>query len=409
MFFLTVYGMVNLVAALETLSGDPSWRPRIRIPWSLSMAGGAACLAVMFLISPPAAVAAVLIEIALWVFLSRRERRARWGDARRGVYESLIRWSLIRLAHRPMTARNWRPHVLVFSENVEKRLDLIRFGTWFSQGRGVVTVCELVVGDLLTHEISVLDREQQIQRILRREGLVAFGEVDIVPDVISGLSSVAQANGMAGLDSNMILLGWPHDPAWMLEFFQVVRRLERIRKSTIIARIQPGLIPREGERRQIHIWWGGLQRNGDLMLLLAHLLTRNPEWRSAEIRILSVASNEHMKAATEAYLEDLIPKIRIRADATVMLRTQDRSIREIIQEVSQEADVVFLGLDIPKSDDKHEEYAERIRGMSEQLRTVFFVKNASLFVGKLMQTTDELPVVAETDQQKEELAPAVDS
>jgi amino acid transporter len=406
MFFLTVYGMVNVVASLETLSGDPSWRPQIRIPWLLSMAGGLACLAVMFLISAPAAIAAVVIEIGLWILLTRRERRARWGDARRGVYESLIRWSLIRLANRPMTPRNWRPHILVFTESVERRPDLIRFGTWFSQGRGVVTVCELVVGDLLTGEVSVLDREEQIQRTLRREGLVAFGEVDVVPDVLSGLSSVAQANGMAGLDSNTILLGWPREPQWLLEFFQVVRRLERIRKSVLIARIQPGLIPREGERRQIHIWWGGLQRNGDLMLLLAHLLTRNPEWRNAEIRILSVASNEHMKTSTEAYLQDLIPKIRIQAEATVMLRPNDRSIRGIIREVSAEADVVFLGLDIPKQEADFEKYADRIRELSEPLRTVFFVKNASLFVGKLVQMTDEIPVADETGEGEEKADPA---
>ena len=32
MFFLTVYGTVNLVAAFEALSGDPSWRPQLRAP-----------------------------------------------------------------------------------------------------------------------------------------------------------------------------------------------------------------------------------------------------------------------------------------------------------------------------------------------------------------------------------------
>ncbi len=390
MFFLTVYGTVNVVAALETLSGDPSWRPRLRVPWSICLLGGVGCFAVMFLIHAKAAVAAIIFEIALWALFARRERRAAWGDVRRGVYEALIRWSLVRLTQRPMTPRNWRPHVLIFVDDAEGRLDLIRFGAWFSQGRGVVTVCELVVGDLLKEEIDVRSEEDRIFRMLRREGLVAFGEVAVVRDVISGITDVAQANGFGGLDSNTILLGWPRDRARTVEFLHVVNRLERLNKSVVIGRIQPGLIPREKVDRVIHIWWGGLQHDGDLMLLLAHLLTRNPEWRNAAIRILSVASNELMQKKIERYLERLIPQIRISASATVMVHPKNETVTEIIHRESAEADIVFLGLDPPEKDEDLEPYAQRMVQVSEPLRTVFFVKNSSLFVGKLVQTSEEM-------------------
>jgi hypothetical protein len=141
----------------------------------------------------------------------------------------------------------------------------------------------------------------------------------------------------------------------------------------------------------IHVWWGGLQHNSDLMLLLAHLLTRNPEWRNSRIKVMSVASNEHMKANSEAYLNRLLPEIRISAEASVMLRPRDRTIRSIIGTESAEADVVFLGLDVPEDEDEMPAYAERMMELSNPLRTVFFVKNATLFVGKLVQTTDEIP------------------
>jgi amino acid transporter len=390
MFFLTVYGLVNIVAALETLSGDPSWRPRLRVPWPVALVGGVACFTVMFLISAKAAMAAIVLEILLWTYLARRERQAGWGDVRRGVYESLIRWSLVRLGRRPMTARNWRPHVLVFVDDAERRLDLIRFGTWFSQGRGVVTVCELVVGDLLAKDISVGAAEQKIQQTLKRKGLAAFGEVDVVRDVISGITDVAQANGFGGLDSNTILLGWPRDVERTIEFLHVVNRLEQLNKSVVIGRMQPGFIPRESVRRVIHVWWGGLQNNSDLMLLLAHLITRNPEWRNSTIKILSVASNELMKDNTEKYLENLIPAIRITAEAIVMTHPKDRTIKEIIHERSVEADIVFLGLAPPPKSEDMLAYAERMIELSEPLRTVFFVKNSSLFVGRLMQTSEEV-------------------
>jgi hypothetical protein len=288
-----------------------------------------------------------------------------------------------------MTARNWRPHILVFADNAERRLDLIRFGTWFSQGRGVVTVCELVVGDILTESVEIGRKKEQMQRMLQREKLTAFGEVDIVKDVTSGMVDVAQANGIAGLDSNTVLLGWPREASRLVEFLQVVERLEHLNKSVIIARIQPGLIPRAGEERAIHVWWGGLQQNSDLMLLLAHLMTRNPEWRDSRIHILSLASNEHMKADTERYLESLIPEIRISAEVSVMIQSRDATVHDIIHQKSAEADLVFMGLRTPDPDDR-EGYATRLQEFAEPLRTVFFIKNSSLFVGKLIQTTEEI-------------------
>jgi hypothetical protein len=280
--------------------------------------------------------------------------------------------------------------VLVFAGDVNRRLDLVRFGTWFSQGRGVVTVCEMEVGDLLTQEITQREKEERLQRTLEREKLPAFGEVAMVRDIISGITDVAQANGMAGFDSNTILLGWPKDDDQRVaDFLQVIERLERLHKSVVIGRIQPGLIPRAGERRKIDVWWGGRQHNGDLMLLLAYLLTRNPEWRDSRIRVRSLASNEHMKQATEAHLEALLPEIRISAELDVMLRPPERSVREIIHEESAEADVVFLGINLPEANEQLD-YAARLRELAEPLRTVFLVKNSSLFVGKLLQTTTEV-------------------
>jgi potassium/chloride transporter 4/5/6 len=385
MFFLTVYGTINIVAAVETLSGDPSWRPRVRIPWAVNLIGGLACALTMFLINPLAAAFAIVAEISLWQILSRRARTVRWGDARRGLYESLIRWTLIRLAHRPMSARNWRPHILVFVSDPAQHLDLIRFGNWFSQGRGVVTACQLVVGDLLDEKVEPIAMQGEIQGLLDKEGLVAFAEVDVVSDVVEGIVDVSQANGLAGIESNTVLIGWAKESARLAEFLRAMRRLERLQKSLIIGRIQPRyLFPREGAARVIHVWWGGLQRNGDLMLLLAHLLTQNPLWRTAQVQVMSVASNELVKVQTETYLRQLIPRIRIDAQPRVIIKPKESSVQELIQKESANAEVVFMGLATPDVGEE-EAYAERLESLAGGLSTVFFVKNASMFTGELVK------------------------
>ncbi|MEZ4599932.1 MAG: hypothetical protein R2940_09090 [Syntrophotaleaceae bacterium] len=383
MFFLTVYGTVNLVAALENLSGNPAWRPTIQVPWSLSLIGAVGCFGAMVLINLPSSLVAMTVVLALWLLLKRHERREDWGDVRRDIYEAIIRWALIRLSERPMTARNWRPHILVFVSNVDRRLPLVRYGAWFSQNRGVVTVCELVVGDLLNLDLQIGERERQIDAVLRQAGIVAFGEVGVVANIEQGIMDVAQANGMAGIESNTVILGWPDDLERLSHFLRVIRPLSRLNQSLLIGRAEPLAPLREGRRRTIHIWWGGLQRNGDLMLLLAYLISRNAEWRNARIRILSIASNPMAREQTERFLARLIPEIRIDAEIDVKLKSEGVSVRDMIHSESIGVDLVILGLAVPE-EGQEKVYAKRLAELAEGLPSFFFVHNGSLFIGELV-------------------------
>ncbi len=404
MFFLTVYGTVNFVAAFESLSGDPSWRPSLSSPWLVNLLGGVACLAVMVLINPLVGFLAVILELILWLALSRSERKSGWGDARRGLYESLIRWALVRLARHPMTPRNWRPHVLVFVEDIRTELDLVRFGDWFSQGRGVVTVCKLLVGDLMNDPPESDITREEMRDILAAEGVVAFPEVDTVKGLVDGIVAVSQANGIAGISSNTILLGWPSHAHRQVNFLRVMRRLEILKKSLIFARIRPQLLyPRSNAERRILIWWGGLQRNGDLMLLLTFLLTRNSSWRRAKVHIMSLATTELMQQRNEKFLRELVNEIRIDAKIHVLLKDPDEKVAEVIRRESADAEVVMLGLATPEKG-KEAEQAERMEALSEGLPNVFFVKNASLFVGDLVtpEIEEEPEVEKEPRDDKED-------
>jgi len=383
MFFLSVYGLVNLVAAIEKIAGNPFWRPTINTPWPVSLSAAFACFGVMLLIHWPATVIALTIEFSLWLFFKRKIRRESWGDVRRDLYEAIIRWSLIRLARRPMTARNWRPHILIFTSNMERRLDLVQYGVWFSENRGVVTVCELVEGDILKMDIDSISRQRYLETVLQKEGICAFAEVNVVWNIERGILAVAQASGMAGMESNTILLGWPDDPERLTSFLRLARRLNHLERSLIIGKPELVGIPKEGQKRSIDVWWGGLKRNGDLMLLLAYLLSQNPEWHNARIRILSLASNELMEASTRRFLEQLVEEIRIDADIIVSLKPPEKSVLDVMHAESRESDAVILGLALPEEGEEAG-YVERLLEMVEKLPNCFFVHNGSLFIGDLV-------------------------
>nr|MEE4268632.1 Na-K-Cl cotransporter [Candidatus Krumholzibacteria bacterium] len=384
MFFLTVYGAVNFVAAFESISGDPSWRPRLNTHWAVNLVGGFSCLAVMFLIDPLAGAIALVAEVLLFLLLSRHEKAASWGDARRGLLESLIRWALVRLAARPISQRNWRPHPLVFVDDPVKDIDLARYANWFSNGKGVVTTCQLHMGNLEEPNPEVDQLLTRMREVYRQEKLVVFPEVDVVTDLVEGIVSVSQANGMAGLTSNTVVMGWPDNPDLQAQFVRAQRQLDRLNKSMVIGRIKPhtqfGMSRR---KREIHVWWGGLQRNGDLMLLLAYLLGQNPEWRDAQVRIMSVATNDTMAQQTRTYLEKMLGVVRIQAEFEIILKPEDKLIREIVQENSARADIVFLGMALSPIG-KEMEGAQRLEQLAGDLPCVFFVHNASLFTGDLL-------------------------
>lgn len=387
MFFLTVYGTLNLASALGHISGSLSWRPTTRVHWSICLFGSLGCFGAMLLIHWPATLFALVVEALLWLRFKRRLKGRTGGDLRRDFYEALIRFSLIHLSEKPMAARNWRPHIIVFASQVEKRLDLIRFGAWFASNRGIVSVCETTQGDILDQDMDTEAREEEINSILRAENIVAFGKVNIASSIERGILFVSQAHGIAGLECNLAMVGWPDDPRRLADFLKITRQLKRFNRSLVIGKISPVAQLHEGRRLRIDIWWGGLQRNGDLMLLLAYLLSLNPEWRKSRIRILSVATNELMKGETERYLSRLIPEIRIEAEVVVMTRDDNEPISQILQRESAAADVVFLGMATPQAGEE-EEHAQRLEHLATGLSTCFFVHNGSLFIGELATPED---------------------
>lgn len=93
-----------------------------------------------------------------------------------------------------------------------------------------------------------------------------------------------------------------------------------------------------------------------------------------------------MNTQNDKNLEALLPDIRIQAEPRVLLKPEDKSIHEIIQEESVNAEVVFMGLANPEKGEETA-YAERLENLAGALPIVFFVKNSSLFVGDLLESS----------------------
>lgn len=380
-FFLTLYVTINLAAAVECLVDDPYYRPTIRIPWIISLAGSAGAVVVMFLISPVACITALTLESTLYLYLRRRLLKGSWGDVRVGLWTALARFALLRLRNYTRQARNWRPNILLFTANPANRIGLVRMANWFNQNRGIVTVCQLVEGNLGIEEFDIQSMVDEMDATLSEDGLVAFSEVDIVPEFESGIIGIAQANGFAGLQSNTVMFGWPNDIEGIQRLLRILRIMSRIRMSTIFACLPNIEGPDKCE--YIDIWWRGRQRNGDLMLLLAHLLNLNAEWRQAKITLQTVVENETKRGAMEERLNHLISDVRIMAKPNVIVMPPEMTVVRLMHKASRNADVVILGLNVPEPG-QEAKYAIRLNELIAGFKTTILVRNAEPFAGELL-------------------------
>ena len=376
MFFLNTYGMVNLVAGIERLVGNPSFRPRFNVPTSASILGGFGCYAAMFLINVPATVAAIVVSYGIFIWLSRRTAVRTFGDVRSGIWTSLARYALLNLERRPPThRRNWRPNIVVFTGQPHNREQLVQLAEWLTLGRGIVTFVQLITGPLGRMNIATLRERAQtrIREYIKSRRMAAFAEAHAVANFLEGSVSVVQAHGVGVLESNTILMGWSDSPAGRTVLMQVLRNMAELRKSVLFLKVDPDRGFGAGD--VIDVWWGGRGGNADLMLLLGHVISRHGYWEGAELRLSRIIEHEAGREPSRGHMESLLEDVRVDATPRIIVRPDRLPITRLLSENSLDADLSILGMQIPDPDDAAS-YGERLNELVEAVGSVMLVYSA---------------------------------
>lgn len=375
MFFLNTYGMVNLIAGLEKLVGNPSFRPRFKIHWSLSLLGAIGCYGAMFLINATATIVALVITYGIYFLLRRRELTRNWGDVRSGLLFSLVRSTLLRLEKMDLSRRNWRPNLIVFTGQPHNRESLVELANWLTLGYGIVTFFQLIIGDA-DKLIDAGFREiakKNIKKYISDHHLDAFAEAEIVSSFEEGALTVSQSHGIGGLEPNFIVMGWSRTLPGLTMQIKIMRRLHGLGKSTLILRTHPEF--GFGAKRKIDIWSRGVEGNADLMLLLAHIFLQHRDWGDAEIRLIRVVPQEASISQIEEHMLEMIDHVRVSATPVVLTPDYpDEPFRSIVKRNSEETDLTLWGMQAPAIDDI-DSYAAQLDSIAADLRAVLLVHN----------------------------------
>jgi amino acid transporter len=366
MFFLTTYLVLNVAAGIEGLLQSPSFRPTFKVHWSLSFLGAIGCLGVMFLINAVATVFAALIVLVIYLWLQRRELRTTWGDARRGIWMALIAMGIFQIEQQD-DPKNWRPHILVLSGVPQKRWSLIELAYGFSHNRGLMTVSSVLPSGSrdLTQQVKL---EKTIRDYLKKRGVRALVRVITAAAPFDGALRLVETYGLGPLAPNTVVLGDSEEPSRRQQYCQMLGQIHASNRNVVIFRENPAL--NCGFRRRIDVWWGGMQNNGSLMLLLAYLLRTDIDWRNAQIYLKLVVADDAAAVAASNNLKNFIRKLRIDLIYEVLI-AQRRSFTEILRQSSGDADLIFLGMARPR--DNFIEYYEGLQARVADLPSTVFV------------------------------------
>jgi hypothetical protein len=168
-----------------------------------------------------------------------------------------------------------------------------------------------------------------------------------------------------------VLSGWGDDLDELQRYSEMLRLSQRLQRNIVI-------IKREQEREdwsapegEIHIWWHG-RKNGPLMLILAHLLIQNPEFRRRRVRLMHVVPEEAARDHARQHLLEVSERARIDVDLLVIVT---ENLREALLKVSSGASIVLLGFE-PPAEGEHIQFFQDIEVLTDGLHDVILVCSA---------------------------------
>ena len=387
--FLTLYVIINLVATIENLVAEPSYRPSVNIPWYVSLIGALGSLFVMYLISIPALILAFLLEAGVYLYFKKKALEQQWGDVNAGMWMKIARFSLLRMNIYNVQKRNWRPIMLLFAKSIKERIELVKLATALGQDRGIVTISRLV---FKTDPPSREERKEMKQDMINEVnsfGLETFCEVNEVEDLNSGILNISKGHGIAGLKTNTIMFGWSDSLSDNINQLRIIRSLSQMGKNIVVAKFNDHENWKVSNHQNIDVWWGGTDNNGDLMMILAYMLTLNPEWQQARINIREVIDHSGQQTSISKAISRSLKEARIEANIEVIIK-EDRSFPEILKAYSADSDIVMLGLKYTEKEEE-EEHSQKIDQLSSVGKVCVFVQNNTL--------EDAFPVLLQSENE----------
>ncbi|MBA3015236.1 MAG: amino acid permease [Proteobacteria bacterium] len=350
MFFMVTYGSICLISFLEHFAADPSYRPAFRSKWYISLFGAVACTWLMFKMSAPYAIFAILVMMALylWISYNNPERRGMASIFQGAIFQISRQLQIfLQKSTQHNTEERWRPSVVCISSHSFERMDAFNLLRWISHRFGFGTYIHHLNGYLSRESVTI--SQDVFQRLVR---LTAVSHSNIYVDTLTSpsyttaVAQVAQLPGISGKENNLMLFEFSRTNDTD-ELNDIITNFKMVVASGFDICIL-GSTPRDyGYHSEIHVWITPEDYdNASLMILLAYIILGHPDWDMGEIKLFASFPSHEINEQKDRLL-GLIKDGRMPISAkNVELIPADpgTSRKELICRQSRDADLIILGL-----------------------------------------------------------------
>lgn len=356
MFFIMTYGFLNLSCALESWAST-DFRPDFRIPRWVSLLGAATCFITMIQLDVLAMLLATVAMVGGFVWLKRRQLTLDEGDTWDGIWASVARASLAKLAARTRHARNWRPSLLTFSpDSPTPDTAAARLGALIAETRGIHTDFTLVPAE---HPAPHTARDAR--RLETRAPL-------------DTVRAIARYHGGGALTPNTAFIDAAFLPADPLTTERLLADLAALGLNIGLASTRaPARLDRP---RAIALWTR--ESTADLAFGMALLreLTARPAWRHAAVHVTVLTDDGAQLRALEQRLRVWLAQLRIEADLQVLHSPRAEAFGRPVADTAAHADLHLIGLAHAGEADARLDVT-RIAGIARHLDNVLFIEAAT--------------------------------
>jgi len=377
MFYLMMYGGINLCCFLLAWVDSPGFRPQFKyFSRKTALIGFVWSFVLSFLISWVMALLALLLLFTIFKYidLSAQQQSARggrggakgggsssgtnWGDVFDSVKYKITTAILARVTGTEnFHAKNWRPQLLTFVDTDEEgrplSSEVLALAAQFRGGRGLNIVVSIKHGSYLrkgTFEISQHCSEN-LKKCMEKERLQGFCEVILtLSNFEEAVWSAVMHSGLGPVSPNTVLMSWMSD--WRRrvnrnsndgeelltdessiyyeneniaacsahEFVNTLKGLGNMQRAVCI--LKGRKFPRCGDimpiGSTIDIYW--VVDDGGLCLLLSYIISRNSIWRrNANLQVFAVTTTaEDNNSDVELAVVEFLQQIRINATVHIV-------------------------------------------------------------------------------------------
>ncbi|MBA3237306.1 MAG: amino acid permease [Parachlamydiaceae bacterium] len=365
MVSLICYGTLNLSAGLETLMANPSWRPRFKVHWGISLSGALLCLIAMLMIDAGSAILCIMLVTFIYFFVRQRQYESSWTDIRDGILLFFSRSAIYRLALSDGPSKSWRPHFLVFTEpSIEQSTAVLNFAQGISRSKGFLTMASFV-----TPEMGSVKRKELSDSLMARfkkDNIDALVQIKKAEKVNSGMYSMIEYYGIGPLVPNTIVFGGLGKGDKTIDFVNVLRLAYQNKHNIVILNEAEKLAT--DDSNDLHFWWDDQHKNNsEFMLVLGYMLQLNFKRKNSKICTKAIVQNEFERIEMQKQLSHISLTKRIAINAEVYVSADlSESKEDLIKEFSRNAGMVFVGLKPPPKDtSKMDAYIVYLQGLAK--------------------------------------------